>query len=146
MNNTLVTVVGNVATAPDFRVSQNGTPAIRFRLATTERRYDPGAGGWTDGARSFYTVWANRALAEHAASSLSIGDPVIVRGRLRVREREHEGRQFADAQIDALSMGHDLARGTSAFHRAAKGRGEVAVPGAAGGAAQGVAALSGAAG
>ncbi|MEV6109954.1 single-stranded DNA-binding protein [Streptomyces sp. NPDC051940] len=122
MYNTVVTVVGNVATAPDFRISQNGTPAVRFRLASTERRFDQAANTWVDGQTSFYTVWAYRALAEHVASSLSVGDPVILQGRLRVRDWEHEGKQYADTQIDASAIGHDLARGTSAFHRAARGK------------------------
>ncbi|MQY15064.1 Single-stranded DNA-binding protein 1 [Streptomyces sp. RB5] len=124
MSSTQVTVVGNVATTPDFRLTQNNTPACRFRVATTERRFDQGAGGWVDGSTSFYTVWTYRALAEHAASSLAIGDPVILSGRLRVREREHEGKQYSDAQIDAASIGHDLARGTSAFHRTTRETGE----------------------
>ena len=53
MNETLVTVVGNVATDPTMRVTSGGAKVTRFRLASTERRFDKGAGGWRDG----YTIY-----------------------------------------------------------------------------------------
>lgn len=122
MNETMVTVVGNVATRVDFRVTQAGVPSVRFRLAATVRRFDTERGGWTDAHTSFFTVWAWRQLAENVAGSLSVGEPVLVRGRLRVRNYERDGQRHTDAVIDATSVGHDLSLGTSAFHRAGKAR------------------------
>ncbi|MYY12969.1 single-stranded DNA-binding protein [Streptomyces sp. SID4919] len=117
MNDTLVTVVGNVATAPVFRELPTGA-VVRFRIAATSRYRDRGRDSWIDGHTNFFTVYAWRTLGENAAASLSVGEPVIVRGRLRVRQEDRgNGQQWFSADIEASSIGHDLARGTTAFRR-----------------------------
>jgi single-strand DNA-binding protein len=75
---------------------------------------------WTDGHTNFFTVWSNRQLATNASASLSVGDPVVVQGRLKVRTDVREGHSWTSADIDAVAIGHDLARGTSAFRRGGK--------------------------
>ncbi|MGK5547333.1 single-stranded DNA-binding protein [Streptomyces sp. URMC 127] len=117
MNETLVTVVGNVATEPDFREAANGSPSSRFRLAASVRRWDRAKEEWADAYTSFYTVWAWRALAANVVASLGVGEPVVVQGKLRIREEEREGKRWVSADIDAVSIGHDLSRGTSVFRR-----------------------------
>ncbi|GGJ36820.1 single-stranded DNA-binding protein [Streptomyces brasiliensis] len=120
MNETMVCAVGNVATQPVYREPAAG-PSARFRLAVTSRYWDREKNTWTDGHTNFFTVWANRQLATNTAASLNVGDPVIVQGRLKVRSEVREGQQnWASADIDAVAIGHDLARGTSAFRRAAR--------------------------
>ncbi|MFI1090820.1 single-stranded DNA-binding protein [Streptomyces sp. NPDC020917] len=118
MNETLVTVVGNVATEPETQVTATGVSVTRFRLATTTRRYDAERGAWTDGPTSFYTVRAWRALAGNIKESVCLGEPLVVQGRLRVRDEEVDGRRFVCAEIDAQSLGHDLSRGVARFTRA----------------------------
>ncbi|MDI5973705.1 single-stranded DNA-binding protein [Streptomyces sp. SL13] len=122
MSETLVTVTGNVATSPELRTTSAGVPVARFRVATTERRYDRSAERWTDGHTNFFTVWAWRSLGENVSASLGIGEPVIVQGRLRVTEREEKGQTYFSASVDAVAIGHDLNRGTAAFRRVAKNR------------------------
>jgi single-strand DNA-binding protein len=122
MNETHVTVMGNVATQVDFRTSESGVPVARFRLASTVRRYDRKTEGWSDAFTSFYTVWAWRALASNVASSVTIGEPLIVSGQMRIRESERDGRQYVSAELLASGIGHDLSRGTSAFVRVATAR------------------------
>jgi single-strand DNA-binding protein len=120
MNETMVCAVGNVATQPMYRDLATG-PSARFRLAVTARYFDREKNVWTDGHTNFFTVWANRQLATNVAASLSVGDPVVVQGRLKVRTEVREGQSnWSSADIDAVSIGHDLARGTSAFRRANK--------------------------
>jgi single-strand DNA-binding protein len=119
MNETMVCAVGNVATRPVYRESANGASA-RFRLAVTSRYWDREKNGWTDGHTNFFTVWANRALATNVGASVSVGDPVIVQGRLKVRTETRDGQSWTSADIDAVAIGHDLSRGTSAFRRPAK--------------------------
>ncbi|MFI9819128.1 single-stranded DNA-binding protein [Streptomyces sp. NPDC052013] len=117
MNETMVCAVGNVATRPVHREMASGE-STRFRLAVTSRYWDREKGTWADGHTNFFTVWANRQLAANAAASLSVGDPVIVQGRLKVRTEMREGQQgWMSADIDAVAIGHDLTRGTSAFQR-----------------------------
>lgn len=118
-NDTLVTLVGNVATEVKQHGGADGEVA-RFRLAVAPRRWDRQREEWVDVPASFYTVWARRSLAANLSSSLSIGEPVIVHGRLRVREEERDGRWRCSADVDAVTVGHDLARGTSAFKRVVK--------------------------
>ncbi|MEV5842909.1 single-stranded DNA-binding protein [Streptomyces sp. NPDC051985] len=125
MNETMVCAVGNVATQPVYRELAAG-PSARFRLAVTARYWDREKNAWTDGHTNFFTVWANRQLASNAATSLAVGDPIVVQGRLKVRTENREGQQWASADIDAVAIGHDLARGTTAFRRS--GKPETAAP------------------
>jgi single-strand DNA-binding protein len=122
VNETMVCVVGNVATRPVYRDGGQDTgPAFvasaRFRLAATARYWDRQKNMWVDGHSNFFTVWAGRSLATNVAASLSVGDPVVVHGRLKVRSEVHEGQTWTSADIDAVAVGHDLSRGTSAFRR-----------------------------
>ncbi|WP_424213726.1 single-stranded DNA-binding protein [Streptomyces sp. BI20] len=114
---TYVTLVGCAATAVDFRDAPSG-PLARFRLAVSPRVLDRRSDTWSSAPTSFYTVWIRRALARHAASSVSIGDPLVVHGSLRVWSGRGEERGGAEAVVDAMTVGHDLSRGTSAFRRA----------------------------
>ncbi|MFJ9676827.1 single-stranded DNA-binding protein [Streptomyces sp. NPDC101194] len=116
MNDTLVTLVGNAATGVEFRETATGGMA-RFRFAVTPRRWDRGKQLWTDGHTSFYTVWAWRTLASNLSASVAVGEPLVVHGRLKVREEERDDRRRTFVDIEALAVGHDLTRGTAAFRR-----------------------------
>ncbi|MET7317818.1 hypothetical protein ABZX83_21075, partial [Streptomyces thermoviolaceus] len=48
---------------------------------------------------------------------LTVGDPVLVQGRLKVRTEVRDGTPRTWADIDAVAIGHDLTRGTAAFRR-----------------------------
>lgn len=117
MNETTVTFVGNVATDIRSTLSRDGVPITSFRMASTTRRFERGK-GWTDVDTIFVTVVCWRQLAEHLAASFSKGDPVIVTGRLRVRQWTAEGGRSGTAvELEALAAGHDLTRGVGAFTR-----------------------------
>ncbi|MFD6416106.1 single-stranded DNA-binding protein [Streptomyces sp. NPDC060194] len=120
-NDTMVTLVGLVATEPVYGGSAYGG-AARFRLAVTPRRWDREKETWFDGHTSYYTVWAPKALGVNVAASVSVGEPVLVRGRLKVKEDNYDGRRGSSVEIDAVAVGHDLARGTSDFRRVTPGR------------------------
>lgn len=116
MSDTMVTVVGNVATNVEFRETVTGSMA-RFRFAATARRWDREKQLWTDGHTNFYTVFAWRALAANLAGSVAVGEPLVVHGRLKVREEERDGQRRTFVDIEAFAVGHDLSRGTAAFRR-----------------------------
>ncbi|MFF7946765.1 single-stranded DNA-binding protein [Streptomyces griseorubiginosus] len=117
MNETMICAVGNVATQPVYRELATGA-SVRFRLAATARYLDREKKEWTDGHTNFFTVWANRQLATNVSGSINVGDPVVVQGRLKIRSEVREGQpSWTSADIDAVAIGHDLARGTSAFRR-----------------------------
>ncbi|WP_078893715.1 single-stranded DNA-binding protein [Streptomyces sp. CT34] len=128
MNDTMVTLVGNAATAVEHRETAAGVPVARFRMAATSRRWDKARECWTDGETSFYTVRSWRALADNVAASVAVGEPLVVQGRLRLREGEQPpekgGQRWFAAEIDAVAIGHDLSRGTAAFRRVVRVRQE----------------------
>ncbi|MEV5969879.1 single-stranded DNA-binding protein [Streptomyces sp. NPDC051921] len=119
MSETTVTLVGNVATNVEYRDTATGGVA-RFRFAVPVRRWDRERAVWTDGPTSFYTVSAWRSLAVNLAASVSVGEPLVVHGRLRVREEELDGRRKTFVDVVATAAGHDLSRGTAAFRRAVR--------------------------
>ncbi|MFE6712349.1 single-stranded DNA-binding protein [Streptomyces sp. NPDC057695] len=129
MNDTTVTLVGNVATAVEYRDTPTGGVA-RFRFAVTARRWDREKELWSDGPTSFYTVSAWRTLGANLAASVSVGEPLVVHGRLRVREDERDGLRKTFVDVAALAVGHDLSRGTAAFRRTARPAGADRGPGA----------------
>ncbi|MGB4135618.1 MAG: single-stranded DNA-binding protein [Microbacterium sp.] len=116
-----VTILGNVANDPVRNTTGKGDAVINFRLASTHRWYDNRTGSWIDGQTNWYDVSAFRQLAENAKSSLHMGDPVIVTGRLKLKRWENNGRSGTSAEIEADAIGHNLRLGASAFvkpHRA----------------------------
>ncbi|MEU6252222.1 single-stranded DNA-binding protein [Streptomyces sp. NPDC047043] len=127
MNETIICAVGNVATQPVYLDLATG-PSARFRLAVTSRYLDREKNAWTDGHTNFFTVWVRRQLAANVQASLNVGDPVIVQGRLKVRSDVREGQNWISADLDAVAVGHDLARGTSAFRRVVRPDAGAAVP------------------
>lgn len=93
-------------------------PWASFRFVWTERKFDRQRGTYADnGGGNFVTVWCNWELARHVTSSLAKGDPVVVAGRLRVEEKEVDGKRYTDVQVAAHAIGHNLCWGTSAFRR-----------------------------
>lgn len=117
MNDTTVTVVGNVATEPRYHVSRSGVPLCSFRVGTTPRRKDWETNAWVDGPTSYYGVTCWRFAADNVAGSLKIGEPVLVTGRQRVRNWERDGKSGTAVEIDAVAVGHDMFRGQSRFTR-----------------------------
>lgn len=116
MNDT-ITVRGFVASEVKSSTTTRGTSTASFRLGTTERRYDRASNTWVDGNTNWYTVQSFRYLAGHVGCSVKKGQRVIVVGKLRLRQWEHEGRIYHVAEIDAESVGHDLMWGSANFTR-----------------------------
>lgn len=119
MYETTMTMVGRLATAVTRVDFKDGGLKATFRLASTERRFDRGSQQWVDGSRLFLTVVCWRALAEHVLATLTVGDPVIVQGRLREREYEKDGRVHSVIEIDAATVGPDLGRCSATVARRA---------------------------
>jgi single-strand DNA-binding protein len=117
VNETYVTLVGNIASEVRATTSREGTAIASFRLASTTRRFERGR-GWGDVDTLFVTVVCWRQLAENVAASCAKGDPVVVTGRLRVRQwTADDGRTGTAVELEAQTAGHDLARGTTVVTR-----------------------------
>jgi single-strand DNA-binding protein len=113
-----VNLAGYVATEPKFRKVAGDTSSAKLRVAYTARRRDKETGEWGDGPTSFVTIQCWRTLADNVAMSVHKGEPVLVMGRLQVRRYEDaEGSPRTAVEIEATSVGHDLARGVAKFSR-----------------------------
>lgn len=124
MNDTLVTVVGNVVDSPRRVSLQNGA-VTNFRMASTSRRYDAARQEFVDGGTFWVDVECWNNLSGNVSASISKGDPVIVRGALRTDSWETESGRRSTPRIRAFTVGPDLARGTSVFKRTQSARATV---------------------
>jgi single-strand DNA-binding protein len=117
MQDVICTITGNAVTDVRAATTAGGHLRATFRLAATPRRYDQAAGRFVDRDTTWVTVVCWRQLAENVAASLHRGDPVVVVGKLRMREWEEGGVKHTLVEIEAGAVGHDLTRGTSSFSR-----------------------------
>lgn len=127
MNEAQISLSGYVATQPTWRETSTGKPNLSMRVAWTPRRLDRVTGEWTDGNTSFVTVTCWRKVAENAAASLRTGDPVLVQGRLTVRDyNDRQGLRRTAVDVDANTIGHDLTWGVATFRRIRPASGKTA--------------------
>ena len=118
MSDVTVTVFGYVGSDVEFHGSGNGSDRAIFRVGSTPRFFDRAQGSWRDLETVWLTVKAWRALAHNVASSIHKGDPVVVVGRMRTQVwTDKEGQQQRREVLEASTVCHDLAKGTSAFRR-----------------------------
>jgi len=110
MYETTVTLLGRLATTVTPVTFNDGGLKASFRLASTERRFDRDHQTWVDGPQLFLSVVCWRSLADRVVATLRVGDPVIVRGKLRSREYEKDGQVHRVVEVEATSIGPDLGR------------------------------------
>lgn len=128
MNEAQVFVAGYVAREPKFRKTHNGYSYTSLRVGYTPRRMDRDSGEWSDGGTSFVTVFCWRGLADNVATCVRKGDPVLIKGKLQVRPfTDKDGTARVAVEVEASSIGHDLARGVANFQRAHRTAGETAL-------------------
>jgi len=83
VNEIFVTVNGTVGTDVQLTAGESSNRA-RFRLATAERYLDRSSDTWVERETVWLDVICFRRLADNVAASVIKGQPVVVRGRLRV--------------------------------------------------------------
>lgn len=87
MNETFVTVAGNLTQDPQLRFGrQSGQPFAVFRLAQNRHRWDKEVGHLIQVGTNFVEVIAFRALGLNIAECVKKGDPVVVHGKLRIND------------------------------------------------------------
>ncbi len=119
MFDTTIVIVGNALTAPEWRRTTNTqTLVANFRVASTSRRFDKDRNAWVDGESLRVRVNCWRKLAENVTASVTVGDPVVVVGRLYTRDwTDSENNPRISYEMDAVAVGHDLARGKTKLFR-----------------------------
>ena len=118
MYDAMLTIGGYVGTDVEFREGNGAGALAVFRVGSTPRWFDRASGSWRDQETVWMTVKAWRGLAHNVKASVRKGEPVIVTGRLRAsRWKDESGEERSRLVLDAVAVGHDLNRGTSAFLR-----------------------------
>ncbi|MGM7667645.1 single-stranded DNA-binding protein [Microbacterium sp. A93] len=105
MNETVLTIVGNLTAEPELRQTQSGVAVASFTIASTPRSFDRQANEWKDGEALFMRCSAWRDLATNITASLTKGSRVIASGRLQQRsyqDREGNSRVSMELQIDEI--------------------------------------------
>lgn len=115
-NTTPIHVAGLVATTPRHLITPDGLPITSFRLASSVQTFDHSVGKWVE-QTNWFTITSFRQLAINASASISKGDRVIVAGDLRVRDWDNGERAGTSVEVEANSIGHDLAWGTATYTR-----------------------------
>ena len=115
MNDIITTVIGNAVTDVSSRVTTTGTSVASFRIASNSRRFDKSTNSWIDQEPSYLSITAWSQLAENVALSVHKGQPLVVTGKLKVRQWQDADKSGTNVEIDAIAIGHDLNRGTSEF-------------------------------
>ena len=121
MNETQLTITGNLVDDPELRFTPSGQPVAKFRIASTPRFYDKQSNAWKDGDSLFLTVNVWRQAAENVAESLTRGSRAIVTGRLRQRSYEtKEGEKRTVYEIEADEVGVSLRNATAKVTKASR--------------------------
>lgn len=116
----------NIATAalvvsePNVIETKSGVPFVTFRVVVQQRRFDRVNQLWMDGDSTFFAVSCWRNLALNIVQSVRKGDPVLIQGKLRVRDWKTEEKSGTSVEIEASHIGPDLNRGTAEFRRSLK--------------------------
>lgn len=112
-NETRVTICGTVASTVAHSTVGTGYSKAVFRLFTAERVWDGERRTWGDGAKMFLSVSCWRMLADNVNASLTKGDPVVVTGRLLLKDVEYEGKVRQVVEVEAAAVGPNLALSTA---------------------------------
>ncbi|MEU4331135.1 single-stranded DNA-binding protein [Nonomuraea dietziae] len=117
MNDIYITLTGNVAAPPRQHTFTDGSRVTSLRVATRHRFFDKKTQEWSDGETVFFAVRCWRTLGDNVAQSFQVGHPVVVCGKLRIREFGPDGDRRFMPEVEASSIGHDLRWGVGAFSK-----------------------------
>ena len=124
MNDTQLTITGNLVDDPELRFTPSGQPVAKFRIASTPRYFDKQANAWKDGESLFLTVNVWRQAAENVAESMTRGTRAIVTGRLRQRSYEtREGEKRTVYELEADEVGVSLRNATAKVSKVTRASG-----------------------
>lgn len=116
--------VGTVGSEPRPGTLPDGRPYANFRMAVNHEFYNPETKKYQEGDTSWFDVAVYGTTGQNVASTVKKGDPVIVIGRLRVRDWETGEKSGTSAEIIAEAVGQNLRFGTGSFQRSGRRRTE----------------------
>ena len=95
-----ITLIGRLTRDVDLRYTSNGTPVTNFTLAV-ERNYKNKQG---EKETDFIKIVTWRGLAETCAEHLGKGRLVAVDGRLQIKKRENNGKNYINPEVVANNV------------------------------------------
>jgi single-strand DNA-binding protein len=113
MNETVITVIGNLTNDPELRFTPSGAAVTNFTVASTPRTYDKATSEWKDGETLFLRCSIWRDAAENVAESLTRGTRVVVSGRLTQRSYESKGETKTVVELEVDEIGPSLKYATA---------------------------------
>ena len=122
MNDTTITLIGNIVAPPEMRFTPTGAAVASFTIASTPRQFDKQTNEWKDGETLFMrcSVWRNQA--ENVAESLTKGTRVIATGRLKSRSWEtKEGEKRTSIELEVDEVGPSLRNASAKVTKADRG-------------------------
>ena len=115
-NDNIMTFHGRVGTRVDLR--EGAVPWVLFRVASTPSYFDQATRTWRDLETMWISVKAWRSLAQNAAESLEIGDPIVATGKVRTeRWTTKDGEARESTVLEASLIGHDLTWGVTKLRK-----------------------------
>ncbi|WP_405086462.1 single-stranded DNA-binding protein [Microbispora sp. NBC_01389] len=117
MSDIYVTLSGNVTDDPRQYRFRDGSRVTSMRMAVNRRVLDQQTNTWQTRDTTYYVVRCYRGLADNVQQSIRKGHPVVVYGKLRIKQFEREGEQRFWAEIEASSVGHDLRWGITTYEK-----------------------------
>jgi single-strand DNA-binding protein len=114
-----ITLRGYLTAEPKlYQKTPTAIPRTEFRVGSTPRRLNRETGEWQDLPTSYFRIKCWRRLAINAVSSLHKGDMVVVRGHFYTNTWvDSQQRPRTSIEIEADSLGHDLAYGWTHYMR-----------------------------
>ena len=121
-----ITLRGYLTAEPKlYQKTPQAIPVTEIRVGSTPRRLNRETGEWYELPTSYYRVKCWRRLAINTASSLHKGDQVLVRGHFYMSTWvDNQQRPRSTLEIDADTIGHDLAYGWSHYLRGTRPSGD----------------------
>ena len=105
VNETIITVVGNLVADPDLRYTQSGLAVVNMTIASTPRVFDKQTNQYRDGDALFLRASAWRDFAEAIAANLKKGQRVVAQGRLSQKSyqtKEGDNRTYVELEVDEI--------------------------------------------
>ena len=122
-NDTLLTIVGNVTSAPELRFIQSGAAVANLTVASTPRTFDRQANDFKDGETLFMRCSMWREMAENVANTITKGMRVVVTGRLVSRSWDDNGQKRTVMEMQVDEIGPSLRYATAVVTKVEKGAG-----------------------
>lgn len=101
---------GNVGSDPEVQFTSAGRALVKFSVAETERIKDQQTGEWSDGDTTWWRCTAWGPFGEKIAESVTRGQGVHVRGRVKIREYDKDGEKRLATEVTVDKLGLDVGR------------------------------------